>query len=81
MKLLREQFESFAFEQGYDSGEELFEQIGLSANTYKYYCHGGNIGKRTLKRLCQCLGSYDVMQFVEYDKNDTFSYNEIFDEF
>ncbi len=32
MKLIKEQFENFAHEQGYESGAELFDELGLNSS-------------------------------------------------
>ena len=37
MKLLKEEFENYAQEQGYESAEELFDYLGGNVNAYRRY--------------------------------------------
>lgn len=40
MKLNIDEFETYAIEQGYESGTELFESLGFTAEDYEDYKDG-----------------------------------------
>ena len=37
MKLIKDEFEKYAQEQGYESAEELFDYLGGNVNAYRRY--------------------------------------------
>lgn len=66
MKLNVEKFEAYAKEQGYESGTELFEALGYSAEDYDDYKDGKNITRNMLMRLYKDIGVSDVIGFVDF---------------
>ena len=51
MKMIKEEFERFAMEQGYESGVELFEDLGFNAEDYEDFADGAEIDRDMLLRL------------------------------
>lgn len=66
MKLNVKEFEAYAQEQGYESGTELFEALGFSAEDYEDYKNGKNITRYMLMRLYKDIGVSDVVGFVDF---------------
>ena len=65
MKLNVKEFESFALEQGYESGTELFESLGYTAEDYDDYKDGKNITRSMLLRLYTDIG-VDAVGFIDF---------------
>ena len=63
MKLIKEPFENLAHEQGYESGAELMDELGLNRKSYEHFKKEVPIGKEVLTTLCWELGTVEVMQF------------------
>lgn len=51
MKLIKEPFENFAHEQGYESGAELFDELGLNRKSYEHFKKEVPIGKEALRTI------------------------------
>ncbi len=66
MKLNIKEFEAYAKEQGYESGTELFESLGFTAEDYEEYKDGKNITRKTLLKLYADIGVSDVIGFVDF---------------
>lgn len=66
MKLNINEFEAYARKQGYESGTELFEALGFSAEDYEDYKDGKNITRNMLMRLYKDIGVSDVIGFVDF---------------
>ena len=81
MKLIKEQFENFAHEQGYVSGAELFDDLGLNRTSYEHFRKEVPIGKEALKTLCWELGSVEVMGFVTLSEIERDKYRVILEQF
>lgn len=79
MKLNVDAFENYAREQGYESGMELFESLGFSAEDYEEYKEGKNITRKTLLRLYTEIGTSDVVDFVDFDKYEWEKNIDLFD--
>lgn len=65
MKLNIDEFETYAIEQGYDSGTELFEAIGFTAEGYEDYKEGKHITREVLMRLYTDIG-VDAVGFIDF---------------
>lgn len=56
MKLLKEEFENYAQEQGYESAEELFDYLGGNVNAYRRYKKQVPISKETFTHSRKFVG-------------------------
>lgn len=81
MKLVKERFENYAREQGYESGTDLFDDLGLNRNSYENFRKEVPIGKDALKKLCWELGSAEVMGFVSLTETERDRYRVILEQF
>jgi len=81
MKLIKEEFEEFAKGQGYASGAELYEYIGLNRNTYERYKKEVPIGKFILRFLCDMFGAVEVSSFIIVKPRERQMYFDILDEY
>lgn len=81
MKLNRDRFETFAKEQGYKDGVELFETLGYSVDEYEYYADGEYIDREMLLDLYIKLGASNVLDFIEFGSGYEWENNiDLFDE-
>ncbi len=80
MKLNINEFEKYARSQGYESGTELFEVLGFTADDYEDYRQGKNITRRMLMRLYKDIGVSDVVNFVDFGEYDWEKNIDLFDE-
>lgn len=81
MKLNRDGFETFAKEQGYKDGVELFETLGYSVDEYEYYADGEYIDREMLLDLYIKLGASNVLDFIEFGSGYEWENNiDLFDE-
>lgn len=80
MKMNKEEFERFAMEQGYESGVELFEELGFSAEAYEDFANGAEIDRDMLLRLYRELGTSDVIDFMEFGSYEWEQNIDLFDE-
>lgn len=80
MKMNEEEFERFAMEQGYESGVELFEELGFSAEAYEDFANGAEIDRDMLLRLYRELGTSDVIDFMEFGSYEWEQNIDLFDE-
>ena len=67
MRLNIKEFESYALGQGYESGAELFEALGYSAEEYEEYKNGKDISRDMLMTMYMDIGVADVVSFVDFD--------------
>lgn len=81
IKLIKEQFENLALEQGYESGVELYDEMNLTRDSYKHFKKEVPINKQTLKTLCFELGTAEVMDFVRFEANEKERYKGIWEVF
>lgn len=81
MKLIKEQFENFSHEQGYESGAELFDELGLNRSAYEHFRKEVPIGKEALRTLCWELGSAEVMDLVSLTESERDKYRVILEQF
>lgn len=81
MKLIKEQFENFVNEQGYENGAELFDELGLNRKAYEHFKKEVPIGKETLRILCWELGAAQVMEFVSLTEIERDRYRVILEQF
>lgn len=80
MKLIKEEFERYAREQGFESGRELSEALGLNAEDYENFTDGAEIGRDTLLRLYRELGTSDVIDFIDFGSYEWEQNIDLFDE-
>ena len=80
MKMIKEEFERFAMEQGYESGVELFEDLGFNAEDYEDFADGAEIDRDMLLRLYRELGTSDVIDFMEFGSYEWEQNIDLFDE-
>ncbi len=81
MKLIKEQFENFSHEQGYESGAELFDELGLNRSAYEHFRKEVPIGKEALRTQCWELESAEVMDFVSLTEIERDKYRVILEQF
>ncbi len=81
MKLIKEQFENFALEQGYESGAELYDELDLNRESYEHFKKEVPINKQTLRTLCWELGTAEVMDLVHFEGDEQERYLDILEEF
>ena len=81
MKLIKDRFGSYAREQGYENGAELYEDLGLKRNVYKHYRNEVPINGETLRVICWGLGTIVTMDFVSLNETERQKYRRILDEF
>lgn len=81
MKIIKEQFDAFAREQGYESGAELFDDLGFNAEYYADRHEEVRIGGKVLEKLCREIGAAEVMEFVRFDPGEESRYRSILEEF
>ena len=79
MKLNIDEFETYAIEQGYESGTELFESLGFTAEDYEDYKDGKNITREMLMRLYTDIGAADVVGFVDFGRYEWEENIDLFD--
>lgn len=80
MKMKKEEFERIAAEQGYEKGEELFEELGFNAEDYEDFMNGAEIDRSVLLRLYRELGTSDVIDFIEFGSYEWEENIDLFDE-
>lgn len=81
MKLIKESFDNFAHEQGYESGAELFDELGLNRKSYEHFKREVPIGKKALRILCWELGAAEVMDFISLTEYERDRYRVILEQF
>lgn len=81
MKLNKERFDSFAQEQGYVNGAEMYDEMGLNKNAYKHYRNEVPINGEVLRVLCWHLGTVIVTELVSLTEADQVRYKSILEEF
>ena len=81
MKLIKDEFEKYAQEQGYDSGEELFDYLGGNVNAYRRYKKQVPISKETFTQICWKVGMSDAADFIKFESDEQERYREITEEF
>lgn len=79
--MIKEEFELFAGEQGYESGGDLFEDLGLNKNKYERYKTAVPIGRKDLQILSRELGTAEVQEFIRLGVGDRERYWKILEEF
>lgn len=80
MKLNINKFETYAKEQGYESGTELFETLSFSAEDYEDYKNGKDITRNMLMRLYKDIGVSDVVGFVDFGTYEWENNIDLFDQ-
>lgn len=80
MKLNIENFENYAAEQGYDSGLELFEELGYDEEAYEEFAEGAEVDRDMLLHLYMELGTSDVIDFIDFDSYEWELNIDLFDE-
>lgn len=80
MKMIKEEFERIARERGYESGVELFEELGFTAEHYEDLANGAEIDRDTLLKLCRELGTSDVIDFIDFGSFEWESNIDLFEE-
>lgn len=78
MKLNINEFETFAKEQGYESGTELFESLGFTAEDYEDYKEGKYITRQMLMRLYTDIG-VDAVGFIDFGEYEWEKNIDLFD--
>ena len=81
MKLIKDEFEKYAQEQGYESAEELFEYLGGNVNAYRRYKKQVPISKETFTQICWEVGMSDAADFIKFESDERERYREIAEEF
>lgn len=81
MKLIKERFDSYAQEQGYENGAEMYDEMGLKRGVYEHYRKEVPINGETLRVLCWQLGTVVVMDCVALTAYERERYKALLDEF
>ena len=68
MKLIKEEFESFAIEVGFANGAEAFEFIGYTEEDYEDCVDGRHIERGLLLRMYQFFGTDRVINCIEFGR-------------
>lgn len=79
MKLNIKEFETYAIEQGYESGTELFESLGFTEDDYEDYKNGKHITRKMLMRLYTEIGASDVVGFIDFGEYEWEKNIDLFD--
>ena len=79
MKLQIKEFETYAREQGFESGNELFQFLGFTAKDYEDYKFGKNISRDMLLRLYIDIGVSDVVDLVDFGEYEWEKNIDLFD--
>ena len=77
MKIIKENFNAFAREQGYENGAELFEELGLNKDKYIRYKSEVPISGSDLQTLCWEIGTAEVIYFIRFAPGDKVRYLRI----
>lgn len=80
MEMIKEEFERIASERGYESGVELFEELGFTAEDYEDLTNGAEIDRNTLLRLYRELGTSDVIDCIDFGSYEWEANIDLFDE-
>lgn len=80
MKMDKDEFERIALEQGFQSGVELFEALGYTAEDYEKYANGAEIDRDMLLRMYRELGTSDVIDFIDFGSYEWERNIDLFDE-
>lgn len=81
MKLNKERFDSYAHEQGYANGAEMYDEMGLNSKAYKHYRKEVPINGETLSVMCWQLGTVIVTDCVTLTAIERERYKNLLDEF
>lgn len=81
MKLIKESFDVFAHEQGYESGAEIFDELGLNKDKYIRYKTEVPISGVDLQKLCWEIGTVEMMEYIRCAPGDKQRYRRILEEF
>lgn len=81
LKIIKENFNAFAREQGYENGAELFEELGLNKDKYIRYKSEVPISGSDLQTLCWEIGTAEVMDFIRFAPGDRERHRRILEEF
>lgn len=81
MKIIKEDFERYAAEQGYEDGAELFDYLGGNQRTYARFEKEVPINKGILTRICWEIGISSASEFLKYEDGDSTRYQDILEEF
>ena len=69
MKLMIDEFENFALEQGYENGLALFKELGYDEEDYEEYAEGKPIDIALLKKMCLEIGTSDIIGFIAFNRS------------
>lgn len=67
MRIDKEQFDSYAKEQGYPNGTALMDDIGVERSLYGKWLKKNGVKRTTLVWLFDTFGASEVLDFIEYD--------------
>ncbi len=81
MKLIKEEFENYAQEQGYENGAELFESLEGDKRVYERYKSEVPINKEVFTRICWEIGIVDAEAFIKFELGEKSRYREIWENF
>ena len=79
MKLIKEEFETFAIEVGFANGAEAFEFIGYTEEDYEEYVEGRHIERGVLLRLYRCFGADSIINCIEFGSYEWELNKDLFD--
>lgn len=66
MKLIKEEFEAFAIEVGFENGAEVFEFIGYTEDDYEDCVNGRHIERGLLLRMYRCFGTDGIINCIAF---------------
>jgi len=67
MRIDKEQFDSYAKEQGYKNGATLMDDIGVERIQYGKWLKKNGVNRKTLIWLFDTFGASEVLDFIEYE--------------
>lgn len=79
MKLIKEEFEAFAIEVGFENGAEAFEFIGYTQEDYEDCADGRHIERGLLLRMYQFFGTESVINCIAFGRYEWELNTDLFD--
>ena len=79
MKLIKDEFEKFAIEQGLEDGAEAFSVLGFDREEYEEYANGKKIGRKLLLSMYENFGVDETINCIEFEGYDWERNIDLFD--
>ena len=79
MKLIKEEFEAFAIEVGFENGAEAFEFIGYTEDDYEDCINGRHIERGLLLRMYRFFGTDSIINCIAFGSYEWELHKDLFD--